>query len=325
MKTNLAPLRATGVGVFLRRRLLGAAMTLLVSTFLVFSSLYLAGDPLRSLSRGRTLTPEMELALREQYHLDDPFMTQYFRWLGDLLQGNLGQSLFYDDSVTNLIAQRLPITFQLAAYAGVLVVVGGVGLGILAGLRRGLADRVIVTGTTVFMATPTFVSSIALLAVFSVWLGWFPTRGAGEGFLNTIWHLTLPALALALASLAVVSRITRASVRTELASEHVQTAESRGIPYGKTVRRHVVRNAMIPISTVVGISFASLVVLTAIVEQAFGINGLGNALVQAASYNDFPVVQGIAIIYVVIFVLINNVVDLSYGFLDPRVRLGGSK
>lgn len=313
------------MGAYLRRRTVAALVTVLVSSFLVFSSLYFAGDPIRALSRGRTLTPEMESALREQYHLDDPFLVRYLAWLGDVVRGDFGQSLFYHDSVANLIGQRMPVTFMLAGYAALIIIVVGVGLGIIAGLRRGVVDSTIVTSTTVVMAIPAFVSSIALLAVFSVWLGWFPTRGSGEGFLSTLWHLTLPAIALALASLAVVSRITRASVRTELAGEHVQTAESRGIPYGITVKRHVVRNAMIPVSTVVGVSVASLVVLTAIVEQAFGINGLGNALVQAASYNDFPVVQGIAILYVIIFVVINTVVDVSYGFLDPRVRLGGSK
>ncbi|RGE17668.1 ABC transporter permease [Leucobacter sp. wl10] len=311
------------MGAYLRRRLIASVMTLLVSTFLVFSSLYLAGDPITALSRGRTIAPEMETALREQYRLDDPFFLRYIAWLGDLLRGDLGNSLMYSDQVTNVIGQRMGVTFELSVYAAAIIAVIGVGSGIIAGLRRGFADTAILTSTTVLMAVPPFVTAIVLLGVFSVALGWFPTRGAGDGYPERIWYLTLPAVALAVASLSVVSRVTRTSVRQEMGREHVQTAVSRGIPPGPTTRRHVIRNAMIPVTTVMGLTIASLIALTAIVEQAFGINGLGSALVQAASYNDFPVVQGIAVIYVLIFVVINTIIDVSYGLLDPRVRFGG--
>jgi peptide/nickel transport system permease protein len=314
--------RLTGLGAYLGRRLVAGTLTLLVSTFLVFSSLYLSGDPLTALSRGRTLTPTLEVALRSQYRLDDPFFVRYLRWLGDLLHGDFGSSLMYKNSVASLIGDRIGVTFELAAVAGLLIILIGIGSGVLAGLKPGPVDSSMLMITTVLMAIPPFVSAIILLALFAVGLGWFPTRGGGDGLLDQLWHLTLPAVALALAGLAIVSRVTRTAVRAELYREHVQTAISRGIPRSVAMRRHVLRNALIPVTTVTGISIASLVALTAIVEQAFGINGLGNALVQAASYNDFPVVQGIAMIYVVVFVVANTLVDLSYGFMDPRVRLG---
>jgi peptide/nickel transport system permease protein len=314
--------RSRGTVPFLLRRLGTGLLTLLASTFLVFGSLYLVGDPIAALSRGRTLTPELIEALRSNYHLDDPFFERYVKWLGDVLHGDLGVSLLYGESVTTLIEQRIGVTFALAAYAGLIIIVFGIGSGAIAGLRRGPVDTVILTTTTTLVAIPPFVSAIVLLSVFAVSLGWFPTLGAGVGFVDGVWHLTLPAVALALASFAMVSRVTRTAVRSELYREHVQTAIGRGIPYGARVRRHVMRNAMIPVITVVGVTLAALVALTAIVEQAFGINGLGSVLVQAAATGDFPVVQGIALIYVVVFVVANTAVDLAYGFLDPRMRLG---
>ena len=158
--------------------------------------------------------------------------------------------------------------------------------------------------------------------VFGVALGWFPVIGTGQGFVDTIRHLTLPALALAATSVALVTRVTRTAVREELDKEHVQTAVSRGLPWRDVVRRHVLRNAAIPITTVVGITIASLIALAAVVETAFGLNGLGAYLVQAAQNKDFAVVQGISLVLVVAFVVTNVVVDIAYALLDPRVSLG---
>jgi peptide/nickel transport system permease protein len=158
--------------------------------------------------------------------------------------------------------------------------------------------------------------------VFAVNLGWFPALGAGEGVLDRLWHLTLPAIALALSALAIVARVTRVSVREELGREHVQTAVSRGLPRHLVVRRHVLRNAAIPITTVTGITIASLIALSAVVERAFSLNGLGSALVIAAASKDFAVVQGISLVLVTAFVVTNTIVDFLYALLDPRVSLG---
>jgi len=153
-------------------------------------------------------------------------------------------------------------------------------------------------------------------------LGWFPVLGTGDGFVDGLRHLTLPALALAATSVALVTRVTRTAVREELGREHVQTAISRGLPWSGVVQRHVLRNAAIPITTVVGITIASLIALAAIVETAFGLNGLGAYLVQAAQNKDFAVVQGISLVLVFAFVITNVVIDIAYALLDPRVTLG---
>jgi peptide/nickel transport system permease protein len=309
---------------FLARRAAMLVAALLVSSFAIFASLDLApGDPLATLSGGRTLPPEAVAQLRAQYHLDDPFLSRYVHWLGNALHGDLGTSIAFREPVSNVISARIGVTIELVAYAALLIVLFGVGLGLLSGLRRGAIDSSILVVTTVFAAVPSFVAAIVLLSLFSVNLGWFPALGAGDGGVaDAIKHLTLPAIALALSAMAIVVRVTRVAVRTELGREHVQTAVSRGIPFRQVVRRHVLRNAAIPVTTVVGITITALIALSSVVERAFSLDGLGAALVQAALSKDFAVVQGISLLFVAAFVVANALVDLCYALLDPRVAIG---
>jgi len=308
---------------FVARRLAMLVLTLLVASFAIYASLSVApGDPLSVLTGGRTLPPEALAVLRARYHLNEPLPAQYWHWLTGALHGDLGSSIALRESVNTLIGERAGVTFELVAYASILILLLGIGSGILAGLRRGAVDSTVIAGTTVFAAIPSFVAAIVLISVFAVKLGWFPALGAGTGGVDRLWHLTLPAIALALSALAIVARVTRVSVREEMGREHVQTAISRGLPSHLVIRRHVLRNAAIPITTVTGITIASLIALSAVVERAFSLNGLGSALVSAAASKDFAVVQGIALILVAAFVITNTIVDLLYAFLDPRVALG---
>ncbi|HYZ82571.1 MAG TPA: ABC transporter permease [Solirubrobacteraceae bacterium] len=312
------------MGRFVARRLGLLVLALVVSSFVVFVSLDLApGDPLSTLTGGRTLPHSALVTLRHQYHLDDPLLTRYWHYItGVILHFDLGTSIQYREPVTTLISQRIGVTVDLVVYAAVLIVIVGVGLGLLAGLRRGAIDNAVVTVSTVLAAIPSFVAAIILISVFAVKLGWFPALGSGSGFGGTIKHLTLPAIALAASAVAIVVRVTRVTVRSELGQEHVQTAVSRGIPWPLVVRRHVLRNAAIPITTVLGITITSLFALSAVVEQAFNLNGIGAALVQAALNKDFGVVQGISLLLVGAFVIANAIVDLLYAVLDPRVAIG---
>jgi peptide/nickel transport system permease protein len=308
---------------FVARRLLMLIVALLVSSFVIFISLDLApGNPLATLSGGHTLSPAAQRALSREYHLDQPVLTRYWHWLTGALHGDLGISIAFREPVSTLIGQRIGVTAELVLFAGILIVVFGVGLGLLAGLRRGFLDNSVIAVSTILAAVPSFVAAIVLLALFSVKLGWLPSFGDGSGFAGRIEHLTLPAIALAASAFAVVVRVTRVTVRAELTQEHVQTATSRGIPWPLVVRRHVLRNASIPITTVVGITITSLFALSAVVEQAFNLNGIGAALVQAALSKDFAVVQGISLVLVAAFVIANAVVDLLYAVLDPRVAIG---
>jgi peptide/nickel transport system permease protein len=298
-------------------------LTLFVASFAIYASLSIApGNPLSVLTGGRTLPPEATATLRARYHLDEPLPAQYWHWLTSAVRGDLGTSIALRESVNTLIGERAGVTLELVLYAAVLIVLLGIGSGIAAGLRRGAIDTSVIAGTTVFAAIPSFVAAVVLITVFAVKLGWFPALGAGTGVIDRLWHLTLPAIALALSALAIVARVTRVSVREELGREHVQTAVSRGLPRHLVVRRHVLRNAAIPITTVTGITIASLIALSAVVERAFSLHGLGSALVSAAASKDFAVVQGISLVLVAAFVITNTIVDFLYALLDPRVAVG---
>nr|BFE78362.1 hypothetical protein GCM10020093_009630 [Planobispora longispora] len=199
----------------------------------------------------------------------------------------------------------------------------GFAVALASAVKGGLVNRVAGIVAAVTTATPTFVSAIGLLALFSVGLGWFPATGAGTGLADRLWHLTLPAVAMAIVAFGVLARVGNAAFAEELRREHVEVARSRGVSTAAVIRRHVVRNALAPILTIIGLLFASLFVGTAVVETAFGLDGVGSLLVSSVSRRDFPVVQGIALIAVLLFVVVNTLVDLAMPFIDPRVTVGG--
>ncbi len=307
---------------FIAFRLLGLVVTLLVASFIIYGALYVApGDPATLLAGGHA-TPQVLATIHKQYHLDDPFLVQYWHWLEGVLHGDLGQSFVYHESVTTLVRQRLGVTAELIFYSSVLILGIGIGLGILGGLSsRG--SSLITGATSVGLAIPSYVAAIVLVTAFAVDEQWFPVFGNGSGVGGSIHHLTLPAIALALSWTAFVAQLTKAAVIVELDSEHVDTARSRGLRESVVIRRHVVRNAMIPITTVAGLTVAGLVAGDVVVEHAFGLGGIGSFLVQAASQKDFAVVQALSLLMVAIFVVVNTGVDIINGLLDPRIRAQG--
>ncbi|MFI6600715.1 ABC transporter permease [Nonomuraea sp. NPDC050536] len=306
----------------LLRRLAWLAGTLLAASFLVFGAIYLApGRPETLLLGGRAASPEALAAIRARYHLDDPFLLQYAKWLGRVLTGDLGQSTQYRSPVLGLIEARLPTTLLLIAMAAALVVVLGVGLGCVSAVRGGGLDSTVLVVTTVALGTPSFVAAIVLLWLFSVRLGWFPTIGGGQGLGDMLYHLTLPAVALSLYWTGVLSRVTRSSMLDELGRDHVEVARARGVPERTVIRRHVLRNALGPIVTMSGLTVSGLVISTVLVESAFGLGGLGEFLARSVAVKDFPVVQAVSLLVVGLFVLVNLIVDLLYPLIDPRVRL----
>jgi peptide/nickel transport system permease protein len=310
---------------FLGRRILLGIVTILATTFLVHLALYLApGDPIDFLTAGKPTSPERIAALRAQYHLDDPFLTRYFSWLAGVLHGDLGQSVAFNTDVSTLLASRIPTTLYLVVTSFIVIMVFGLTLGIVSGLRGGRVDTASMATATLLSSVPAFVSSFVLINFFALSLGWFPAIGIGDGSpIDTVWHLVLPSIALALAAGAFVARTTRASVRAELGRDHVATATVRGIPRPLVVSRHVLRNGLLPILSIAGLIIAGLIVGTAFVEQAFAIEGLGKLLVTAARQQDFAVVQAVTLILVLAFVVLNILVDILYWYLDPRVRSDG--
>ena len=308
---------------FFARRQAMLVASLLIASFVIFASLYLApGNPIAALSGGRSLPPSSIAVLEQRYHLNQSFLAQYWYWLDNVLHGNLGISITLRENVSTLLASRVWTTAGLVLYASLIIAVLGIGIGIVAGLRPGVLDTGTLVTTAVSAAIPAFVAAIVLILLFAVKLRWFPALGNGTDLASNIRHFTLPAIALAISSLAIVARVTRASIREEGEREHVQTAVSRGIPARKVIQRHILRNAAIPITTITGITIASLIAVAAVVEVAFSLNGLGAYLVQAAQSKDLAVVQGISLVLVTAFVVVNLLVDVMYALLDPRVTLG---
>lgn len=308
---------------FLLGRAIALVVTLLLASLAIYGALFLApGTPLSFLTRGRSLTPEELAAIKAQYHLDEPFLAQYGHWLSGVLHGDFGNSIVAKAPVLSLIGGRSVNTVALVVCASILILVIGLTVGIVAGLRPGWLDNTLMVGATAAMAVPAFVAAIVLILIFAVNLQLFPVFGAGEGFTDRLYHLVLPSIALAFASVAYVARLSRAAVRSEAASDHVQTAVSRGLPRSAIISRHILRNAMIPIVTVAGLTIGGLIAGAVVIEQVFQLNGLGSYLVQAVGQKDFPVVQAICLILVAAFIVLNTIVDLLYAALDPRIVVG---
>ncbi|WP_338118195.1 ABC transporter permease [Streptomyces coryli] len=309
------------------RRAAGLFATLLAASFVIFAAVYVApGDPAVFLAGGRDkLTAERLAEVRAQYHLDEPLVVQYGRWLWDCLHLDLGRSFKYNDQVADLLTGRLPTTLALVGYATVLFVVLGVGAGMLAAIRRGTwVDSTVVGGTTLAASVPNFVAAIALVSLFGVRLGWFPVTGGGSGFTGTLHHLTLPALSMALGALAVISRVTRQSMVEAGDADHVEAARAGGLPERQIVLRHVLRNALAPIATMCGLIMAGMLAGTVVIETAFGLSGIGSLLVNAINTHDFPVAQAVLLLMVTGYVVVTTAVDLAHPLLDPRVKAGRS-
>lgn len=304
---------------------LGALLlTLFLASLLVFFSRFLVpGDPISFLLRGRKPSPEAVAQVTAQYGLDLPPWQQYLNWLTGVLQGDFGRSLQYRQDVSQVIGDRLPVTLGLVVMAGTLIAIIGLTSGIIASLNRGkVLDRAVLVGLTVLGAIPSFVGSIVLIAVFAVQLGWFPSFGSGEGFLDTVYHLVLPSIALAIVFVVLVGKVTRSSMVEQLGREHVEVATSRGLKRGTVIRRHVFRNSIGPILTVSGVLVAGLLVASSIVEAAFGLAGIGSLLVASVDRLDFPVVQAIVLLIVTAFVVVNAIIDVLEPWIDPRAAAG---
>ncbi|WP_433345282.1 ABC transporter permease [Microtetraspora malaysiensis] len=308
----------------LARRLAAALVLLGVLSALTFGLLAASpGGPEQVLLGSRPSTAETRAAIRAEYHLDDPFPVRYARWLGDAVRGDFGVSIYSREPVTDVIADRMPVTASLAGYALLLTVAVGVPLGLVAAMRRGGAlDQGITLAALVTLAIPPFALSILLLYGFAVALGWFPVFGAGETPLDRIVHLTLPAIALAGAQTAMVVRQMRAAALDLAGQDFLTFARARGLPRRRIWLGYALRNAALPVLTVGGLLLAANLTGSLFVEQAFGLHGLGALLIGAIGQKDIPVVQALVLLGGAIVVAVNLLIDLAYLVVDPRVRHG---
>ena len=311
---------------FVARRLAATGVVVLIVSFGVFSLLHLSpGSVEQTLLGNRPASPQSVAAIRAEYHLDDPLLVQYGRWLGGVFQGDLGSSIRSGEAVTAAVGRTLPLTLQLTVLGSVLTLLVGLPLGIAAALRHGrVVDRGIVAASIAGVSTPPFAAALILLYVFAVRADWFPVYGAGDGIADRVHHLVLPAVALALANIGLMVRVTRAAMVRELAQDYVVFALGRGISRSATVR-YALRNSLVPILTASGLIVTSTLVGTVLVEVAFALPGLGTQLVSAVTFKDVPVVQAIALLLTVAIGIINLVVDAAYALIDPRLARPGAR
>jgi peptide/nickel transport system permease protein len=309
---------------FILWRLAVAVPLLLIISFGVFALVHLApGDPVRALLGTRPSDPETLATLRERYHLNDPFIVQYGKWLWQVLQGDLGRSINGNRRVLSAIIERAGVTIVLSMISSTLVLVFGILLGVLAALRRGSRlDRGVVMLSVFGISSPAFVTGIFLLYIFGVVLGWFPTFGPGRGFVDRLWHLTLPAFALAFSVMAIILKITRAAMIEELERDYVVFARARGLTPRRVTFGYVLRNAMVPVVTAAGIIVVTLLAGAIYVEVTFALPGLGALTIDAVQKRDIPLIQGTTLIFSCFVVLVNLAVDVIYVLIDPRIRFG---
>jgi peptide/nickel transport system permease protein len=290
-------------------------------TIVVFFMIHLIpGDPAATIL-GIHATPKTVALLHQQWGLNRPLLSQYWLFLDRLLHGNLGLSLFYGASVSSLILSHLPPTLWLLTYATVLTVLISVPLAVLAASRRdGIRDQAVRAIPLVGLGMPPFWLGFLLIYAFAISLHLFPVSGYGSGFTGHLHSMFLPSLTVALALTPVVIRSLRASMLNVLTAEYIVTARSKGVSSRRLFLRHVLRNAVIPAVTVLAINLGYLVGATVIIEQVFAIPGIGQLMINAIFQRDFPVVQGVTLVFGIMVVLIYLLADLAYAALDPRVR-----
>jgi peptide/nickel transport system permease protein len=328
---------------YILRRLLLAIPVLIGVTFVAYAMLLLTGDPTGALA-GEHATPELRARIRERYGLDDPIYIQYGRFLSQISQGDLGTSIMTKSPVANELRQFMPATIELALAAMTIAVIVGLPLGVIAGYKH---NSFVDLNTTVLalvgVSMPIFWLALMLLWVFGLKLGWFPTSGRidpstelntitnlyvldsiltlnFEALKSSLHHLALPAIALATIPTAFIARITRSSMLDVLNAEYIRTARAKGVLEFTVVNRHALKNAMLPVITVIGLQTGFLLAGAILTETIFAWPGMGRWIVNAIVARNFPVVQAGVLVFAIIFVFVNIIVDISYAWFDPRIR-----
>jgi peptide/nickel transport system permease protein/oligopeptide transport system permease protein len=305
------------MGRYIARRLLQAIPVFLGTTFLIFALVFaIPGDPIRALSGDKPISPSVYAELQERYNLNDPFLVQYGKYMGNLVKGDFGQS-FRGREVTEILKERFPVTVKLGLTAFAFEVLIGIFAGVLAGLRRGsFMDNLVLISTTIVVSIPVFVLGFTAQIMLGVKLGWFPIAGLSQGWKSYL----LPALVLAALSLAYVARLTRTSLVENLRSDYIRTAVAKGLPRKRVVGRHALRNSLIPVVTYLGIDLGALMGGAIVTEGIFNIPGVGQQVFQSIRSQEGPVVIGITTALVLVYISANLLVDVLYGVLDPRIR-----
>ncbi|MCB8819877.1 ABC transporter permease [Microvirga rosea] len=305
-------------------RLLSLALTLVAVSLAIFLILeVLPGDP-AAIMLGTAAREDTLAALRHELGLDQPALVRYFHWIGGLLHGDLGQSITYKMPVSTLVTERMAVTFPLSLMAILISTTLALPLGVTAAARRdGPVDRAVLAFSSLGVAVPNFWIGILFILFFATWLGWFPAGGF-PGWSGSFWvalkALVLPAVALALPQAAVLTRVTRSATLEVIGADFVRTARAKGVDKGATLRRHVVPNALIPVTTILGLQLSFFFGGAILVENVFNLPGLGRLAYQALNQRDLVVIKDIVLIFSGLVIVINFLVDIGYAILDPRLR-----
>lgn len=299
-------------------RILQAIPVLLGTTFLIYFMVFsMPGDPILALFGDKTPSPQVLEQLRAQYHLDQPFIVQYFLYLGGIFQGDLGVA-FNGQPVTEILASTFPVTLRLAILALAIEMVVGITLGLITGLRAGgVTDGIVLAINLVLISIPVFVIAFVLQYFLGIKLGWFRVTVSG----SAPWsELVLPAIVLATASLATIARLTRSSVMETKSADFVRTAYGKGLTRRRVIPVHILRNSLIPVVTYLGTDLGVLMVGATITEGIFNIPGVGNTLYKAITQGEGPTIVSFVTVMVLLYLIVNLIVDLLYAVLDPRIR-----
>jgi peptide/nickel transport system permease protein len=309
---------------YIARRILATIPVVIVVAVFVFLLLRLTGGDPAAIIAGDSATTQQVAEIRVKLGLERPIVEQFVIWVGRILRGDFGESFFFKKQVAELIRDRLEPTAALAVCTLLLAVAVAVPLGVVAAAMRGTwIDRAVMGFAVLGFSVPVFVIGYLLIYLFAIQLAWLPVQGyqrLAEGFWGFLQRLILPSVTLAVIYVALIARITRTSVLEVLGADHVRTARAKGLGEGAVLLRHVLRNAAVPIVTVIGLGVALLIGGVVVTESVYGIPGLGRLTVDAVLARDYPTVQAVILLFSVAYVLINLLVDLTYTFLDPRIR-----
>ena len=318
--------------VFIIRRLMQSVLVVFVMSFLVFSGVNLVGDPVEMMVNDEADQAERERVIKAM-GLDKPWYVQYGLFVGKAVQGELGKSFTYGEESLGIIVQRMPATFELALAALLMAIVIGIPLGVFAGLKpEARTSKVIMAGSILGFSLPTFWVGLMFIMVFAVMLGWLPSTGRGDtvdvggiplSFLTIdgLSHLFLPALNLALFKISLVIRLARAGTREVVHQDYIKFARAKGLSTTRVIFVHLMKNILIPVVTVLGLEFGGLIAFSVVTETVFAWPGMGKLIIDSIQGLDRPVIVAYLMIIVLVFVIINLVVDVLYSILDPRVRL----
>ncbi len=311
----------------LRRVLSGLLVLFLLSTFLFFVMRAVPGDVVRlQLADAGSVSDERMAEIEADLGLDKPALTQYGVWLGNVVQGDLGNSLWEKRPVTEMIKERFPVTLELALLSIILAVVLGILTGVASAIRRGTAaDDALRIGSVMGLSVPNFFLALLMITFASLWFNWVAPlsyRRPWDDLGDNLQQMAMPAIALGVSVAAAIARLTRSSMLEVLGSDYIRTVRAKGAASRLVNYKHGLRNSLIPILTLIGLQFGALLGGTVILESIFGLPGIGSMVFRAVEQRDYPVIQAGAVLYGTIFVAVNIAVDITYGFIDPRIRRG---